>query len=194
MATPSLSSSSPSSSSSASLAPGLLPVASASEAAFPALSFLFQCASPPVRLEMELEFVSLLSNPFYLHHLATSGFLSSQSFLTYLRYLRSTYTRAPYALLVQHPHALHFLHRLCDSAAFRAALQRRDYAELLHTQQYWTWRSHRYNRYRQHMEAKEKEKERSDRPPVQPQPQQPPLPPEHADRHMAGPSSADAAR
>ena len=149
---PSPSTSSPSSA--PPLPPSLLPITSPTDPSIPALTSLLLSTTPSLRFSLELEFVSLLASPLYLHHLATSQYLQSPSFLTYLLYLRSVWTHPPYLQHVQYPHALGFLHRLCDSAAFRAALLRPDYCELLHSQQYWTWRSARYNRYRREEERK----------------------------------------
>jgi mediator of RNA polymerase II transcription subunit 31 len=142
-----------------SLPPLLTAITSDDDAALPALSALFNrgvtSPSPPMRFQLELEFVSLLSNPFYLHHLASSGYLSSPHFLTYLRYLRLSFCSPPLLSEVSHPHALHVLRLLCTSAEFRTALLSRGYVELLHGQQFWHWRSFRYNRYRESRESTE---------------------------------------
>ena len=141
------------------LPPVLTPLTSADDASLPAVSSLFASSSPPMRFQLELEFVSLLSNPFYLHHLACCGYLSSPHFLTYLRYLRHSFCSPPLLSQVSHPHALHVLRLLCTSAEFRAALLSRGYVELLHGQQFWHWRSFRYNRYRESRESRDESRE-----------------------------------
>lgn len=64
-------------------------------------------AAPPrhgrTRLEVELEFVQCLANPFYLNHLAHTKLLEDERFLNYLEYLN--YFRQPeYAKLLLYGH------------------------------------------------------------------------------------------
>ena len=140
----------------------LAPITDPSDPSLPTLTSLFNSTSPPVRLQAELEFVSLLANPFYLHHLASQHYLSQPTFLTYLAYLLSTYSQPQLLELLPFPHALNSLRMLVESAEFRRSCGRRDYVELLHAQQFWHWRSFRYGRYREDMERREKEGRHAD--------------------------------
>ncbi|KAL7266597.1 suppressor of hpr1 [Rhizina undulata] len=59
-------------------------------------------AQPYTRLEVELEFVQCLANPFYLTHLSQSKVLDDERFLKYLEYLE--YFRKPeYTKLLTYP-------------------------------------------------------------------------------------------
>ena len=72
------------------------------------------------RFSRDLEFLSALSNPFYLHQLSQQGYLNDPAFLRYLSYL--DYFRAPpYVKYLTYPHALHFL-ELLQHAEFRSAV------------------------------------------------------------------------
>ncbi|WFD31796.1 hypothetical protein MSPP1_002835 [Malassezia sp. CBS 17886] len=72
------------------------------------------------RFSVDLEFLSALSNPFYLHQLSQQGYLDDPAFLRYLR--RLDYFRTPaYAKYLTYPQALHFLD-LLQNAEFRSAV------------------------------------------------------------------------
>jgi len=145
----------------ASLPAHLIPISDVSDPDLPDLISLF--ATEELRLSIELEFVSLLANPYYLHHLAVKGYLQQSAFLTYLHYLHSYLVNVDYLLLIDCPHSLLFLDLLCSSPSFRSACSSREYIDLLHTQQYWHWRSFRYNRYRQQVEQQEQQQESAER-------------------------------
>jgi hypothetical protein len=98
-----------------------------------------------LRFELELEFVSLLANPFYLQSLAQSRLLDRPDLLGYLSYLQY-WKLSSYSIFVTHPHSLLFLDLLQDEG-FRSRLLDPNFINLLHTQQFWHWRSFRYNRY-----------------------------------------------
>ncbi|KAN0062923.1 suppressor of hpr1 [Thecaphora frezii] len=89
----------------------------------------------------DLEFLSSLANPFYLHSLASEGHLSRPSFLLYLQHLN--YFRHPrYVKYLQYPHALHMLH-LLQYQEFRDALKDHAWANEVANRQarHWaTWR------------------------------------------------------
>ena len=146
----------------AALPSNLTPITDASDPALPTLAALFSSTSPPLRLQAELEFLSLLANPFYLHHLAAHSYLAQPSFLAYLSYLLHFYSQPPLLQLLPTPHSLATLRLLVSSAEFRRECARREYAELLHAQQFWHWRSFRYGRYREDMERREKEGRHTD--------------------------------
>ncbi len=104
-----------------------------------------------LRFEVELEFVSLLANPFYLQFLSQSKYFDRPEFLNYLTYL--LYWKQPeYLSFLSHPHCLFFLDSLQDSN-FRSSLSDPNFINFLHTQQFWHWRSFRFNRF---MESQKK--------------------------------------
>ena len=146
----------------AGLPSNLTPITDPTDPALATLAALFSSTSPPLRLQAELEFVSLLANPFYLHHLAAHSYLAQPSFLTYLAYLLRSYSAPPLLQLLPTPHSLATLRLLVGSAEFRRECGRREYVELLHAQQFWHWRSFRYGRYREDMERREKEGRHTD--------------------------------
>ena len=140
----------------------LTPITDPTDPSLPTLAALFSSTSPPLRLQAELEFLSLLANPFYLHHLAAQSYLHQPSFLVYLAYLLRSYSAPPLVALLPFPHSLHNLRLLVESAEFRAQCGRREYVDMLHAQQFWHWRSFRYGRYREDMENREKEGKHAD--------------------------------
>ncbi|MES1914434.1 MAG: hypothetical protein MHM6MM_006509 [Cercozoa sp. M6MM] len=110
------------------------------------------------RFSMELEFMSLLANPRYLHHLAVSGTLDDERFLRFLRYLE--YWRRPeYACFVRHAHAFHFLTLLLESRAFRLQLRDENFVEQLHQTQYFHWRD---NATQQHTLLKQRQEQKQE--------------------------------
>jgi len=120
---------------------------------FSQLNFLLSSADP-LRFTLELEFLELLANPFYLQHLAQQRYLFDSTFLNYLDYLR--YWKQPqYIRYISHPHCLYFLDLLQENE-FREALLKPDFVNLIHSQQYWHWRSYRYNRYMEYVQEEEK--------------------------------------
>lgn len=113
-----------------------------------------------LRFILELEFVELLASPHYLHYLAYSHYFSDASFLRYLSYLQ--YWHAPtYAKHVSHPHALAMLD-LLQHESFRSALSNPQFIGMMHEQQFWHWRSFRYNRFRE-MDTKRTNKNETER-------------------------------
>lgn len=54
------------------------------------------------RFELELEFVSMLSSPLYLNHLASLKLLQAPDFVAYLRYLQY-WTRPEYIRYLSYP-------------------------------------------------------------------------------------------
>ncbi|WWC62947.1 uncharacterized protein I303_105545 [Kwoniella dejecticola CBS 10117] len=71
-----------------------------------------------IRFQAELEFVQCLSNPQYIHSLATQGYFQKQSFINYLKYLE--YWRDPeYIKYIIFPTSLIYL-TLLQSDLFRA--------------------------------------------------------------------------
>jgi len=100
-----------------------------------------------LRLQCEIEFVSMLSNPHYLQYLAQEKYFEDEEMSNYLEYLRDVYCyRIEYMSLLTTPHSLAMLH-LLQNADFRKALLSDEFIAQLHTQQFWHWRSFRYNRF-----------------------------------------------
>lgn len=58
---------------------------------------------PPTRFELELEFVTLLANPFYLAHLAATRMLQRDSFVAYLCYLNAYWRQPHYSRYLPYP-------------------------------------------------------------------------------------------
>jgi len=111
------------------------------------------------RFILELEFVELLSNPFYLQYLAQNRYFSDPSFVNYLNYLQ--YWRRPeYIKHISYPHCLYFL-ELLQKEEFREKLLDSQYIELLHRQQYYHWRNHKHHRFMERIREEEKEHEDS---------------------------------
>jgi len=54
------------------------------------------------RFELELEFVQLLSNPFYLNHLACQNMLSNPAFINYITYLQY-WSKPEYVKFLSYP-------------------------------------------------------------------------------------------
>ena len=54
------------------------------------------------RFELELEFVTMLSSPLYLNHLASLKLLQAPDFIAYLKYLQY-WTRPEYIKYLSHP-------------------------------------------------------------------------------------------
>ena len=91
------------------------------------------------RFEAELEFVQALANPEYLHHLAQNRYLDDPDFLAFLEYLQ--YWREPrYCKYLQFPHCLRML-ELLDNEAFRTALKRADFKDMVLTQPHGHWKA-----------------------------------------------------
>jgi len=91
------------------------------------------------RFELELEFISALANPRYLHHLAREGFLRDPTFVNYLEYL-AYWERPEYAKFILYPHALRFRRELLREE-FRAAMENPRSAERAFVAQYEHWAS-----------------------------------------------------
>mmetsp|Transcript_16041 Transcript_16041/g.28802 ORF Transcript_16041/g.28802 Transcript_16041/m.28802 type:complete len:169 (-) Transcript_16041:184-690(-) len=96
------------------------------------------------RFVIELEFVELLANPFYLQYLAQNRYFDDPRFINYLKYLQ--YWRKPeYIKFISYPHCLYFLD-LLTRKEFREKLLDTGYVNLLHEQQYFHWRFHKHHR------------------------------------------------
>uniref|UniRef100_A0A7S0D3K3 Mediator of RNA polymerase II transcription subunit 31 n=1 Tax=Amorphochlora amoebiformis TaxID=1561963 RepID=A0A7S0D3K3_9EUKA len=105
------------------------------------------------RFVMELEFLELLSNPFYLKHLAQNRYFEEPKFINYLDYLQ--YWKKPnYIKHVCYPHALYFLD-LLQRRQFREKLIEPTYINLLWEQQYYHWRFHKHHRCMERMREAE---------------------------------------
>ena len=85
--------------------------------------------SPFRAFEAELEFVQALANPEYLHHLAQNGVPRVPAVLA----------RAAPCKYLQFPHCLRML-ELLDNEAFRTALKRADFKDMVLTQQHGHWK------------------------------------------------------
>jgi len=96
------------------------------------------------RFLLELEFVQLLANPTYIHHLAQNRYFDDEAFVGYLSYLLY-WKRPEYAKYVMYPHAFFFLDMLQNSQ-FRAAMAHPANKEIAHRQQYYFWKHYRNNR------------------------------------------------
>ncbi|WWC88316.1 uncharacterized protein L201_003224 [Kwoniella dendrophila CBS 6074] len=73
-----------------------------------------------IRFQAELEFIQCLSNPQYLHSLATQGYFAKETFINYLNYLQ--YWRKPeYVKFIMYPTCLIYL-TLLQSDQFRSRL------------------------------------------------------------------------
>jgi mediator of RNA polymerase II transcription subunit 31 len=94
---------------------------------------------PENRFELELEFVQSLASPAYLHHLATQGYFQDEAFLSYLRYLRSYWTRPEYAKYITYPHCLFFLDLAIEKEAFRKEISQVGFRNFVHEQQFMNW-------------------------------------------------------
>ena len=90
------------------------------------------------RFMLELEFLSLLSNPKYLHYLAQNKYLEDPAFLNFLRYLRY-WKRSEYLIFVAFPQALQILDALVDQETFRENLKLSHFVEALHEQIHSHW-------------------------------------------------------
>jgi mediator of RNA polymerase II transcription subunit 31 len=90
------------------------------------------------RLEVELEFIQSLANPFYCHYLAQEGYLDKQECVNYLNYLQ--YWRRPeYAKLIKFPDALEHLQALSQSAEQRNKFKLYEYALECYNKQHTRW-------------------------------------------------------
>ncbi|KAI9001858.1 mediator of RNA polymerase II transcription subunit 31-like protein [Hyaloraphidium curvatum] len=85
--------------------------------------------SSRLRFEIELEFVQLLANPFYLQYLAQRGFMKDRAFVNYLDYLQ--YWRRPeYAKFIVFPDSLAILD-LLQYEAFREEIAKAEVARFV---------------------------------------------------------------
>lgn len=90
------------------------------------------------RFLIELEFVQSLSNPKYLHYLASKGYLEQESFLKFLRYL--TYWKDPrYIKYISFPQCLRFLDEIISNPIFRRELKVSQFADYVHKEQGLHW-------------------------------------------------------
>ncbi|PWN23723.1 hypothetical protein BCV69DRAFT_296040 [Microstroma glucosiphilum] len=100
---------------------------------------------------LQLELLSSLSSPSYIHHLTlaasptTPAPLSDPAFIRYLAHLHTIWSRPEYARYVHYPNGLYFCRLLVSSAAFRDMVARQGHEwEGMTAQrliQHWeTWR------------------------------------------------------
>ena len=73
------------------------------------------------RFELELEFVTMLSSPLYLNHLASLKLLQSPDFVAYLNYLQY-WTRPEYIKYLTHPGPTLWALELLQQERFRAEI------------------------------------------------------------------------
>ncbi len=105
-----------------------------------------------IQFQIELEFVQLLANPFYLRYLAQHKYFEDKSFVNYLKYLRY-WKRPEYAKFILYPHCLHYLDQLQDEE-FRDACASGNFTDrVLVNEQMNHWRYYRSNRERDASEA-----------------------------------------
>ncbi|EEB09442.1 mediator complex subunit Med31 [Schizosaccharomyces japonicus yFS275] len=89
------------------------------------------------RFEIELEFVQMLSNPWYLNYLAQHKFFEDETFLAYLEYL--DYWREPeYTKFLIYPSCLYML-SLLKNPRFREDISRADLSKQLNDELYFDW-------------------------------------------------------
>lgn len=106
----------------------------------------FNAEEERLRFLLELEFLQALSNPNYLHWLATNRYFQDKAFLNYLEYLN--YWRKPeYVKFIAYPYCLHFL-ELVQHERFRIDLLNPKFIEYIHRNTYYHWRDYKKNRYR----------------------------------------------
>ena len=109
---------------------------------------------PSNRFELELEFVQFLASPAYLHFLSTqrnsNGGLIVQDprFLSYLTYLRDTWSRPEYSRLLTYPHALYFLNLILEKPDIVwKEFSLPSYRNFVHQQQFLSWQHRHENLY-----------------------------------------------
>ncbi|MCJ1457321.1 hypothetical protein MMC28_007689 [Mycoblastus sanguinarius] len=73
------------------------------------------------RFELELEFVTLLSSPLYLNHLASQKLLQSSEFTAYLKYLQY-WTKPEYIKYLSYPGPTLWALELLQQERFRAEI------------------------------------------------------------------------
>ncbi|EPY49935.1 mediator complex subunit Med31 [Schizosaccharomyces cryophilus OY26] len=89
------------------------------------------------RFEIELEFVQMLSNPWYLNFLAQHKYFEDETFLQYLEYLE--YWREPdYVKFIIYPTCLHML-TLLKNPQFRIDISRADLSKQVNDEMYYEW-------------------------------------------------------
>lgn len=112
-----------------------------------------------IRFTLELEFIELLSNPYYVQYLVQSqyNYMTDQRFVTYLQYLLY-WTTPQYIHYISHTYSLYMLTQL-QSSEYRDLLcntnTNNKLIDLLHDQYYWHWRSFKYNRYIEHQQKQQ---------------------------------------
>nr|CCA21070.1 mediator of RNA polymerase II transcription subunit 31 putative [Albugo laibachii Nc14] len=119
--------------------------------------------SNDIRFQIELEFVQCLASPAYLNcrlsksamllvwllystsvDLATNRYFENPAFMNYIKYLE--YWKKPeYAQYIVYPHCLAFLD-LIQTERFRQMIARDDFMTLVHSQQFYHWRTFLNNR------------------------------------------------
>ncbi|CCI49069.1 unnamed protein product [Albugo candida] len=103
-----------------------------------------QVPSNDIRFQIELEFIQCLASPAYLNYLATNRYFENPAFMNYIKYLE--YWKKPeYAQYIVYPHCLAFLD-LIQTERFRQMIARDDFMTLVHSQQFYHWRTFLNNR------------------------------------------------
>eukprot|EP01083_Nonionella_stella_P064627 168666_1 len=97
------------------------------------------------RFALELEFVELLTNPYYLQYLSQERYFEDEKFVNYLKYL-IYWKRPEYLQYISHPHCLYFL-ELLQREEFRTKLADPEYIEMCARNQFYHWRFFRANRW-----------------------------------------------
>lgn len=110
-----------------------------------------------LRFSMELEFIELLSNPYYIQYISQhrNKYLYNQSFITYIQYLQYWHTK-PYCHYISHIYSLYALHILQYEHVRDILVNNTDnIIDLLQSQGYWHWFSFKYNRYKEYQDNKQ---------------------------------------
>lgn len=100
---------------------------------------LTQKSSQQLRFIRELEFVQLLANPLYIHHLALNQYFLNPKFISYLKYL-CYWKKRPYVNYIVYPNCLFFLDLIVDNHKKMGELfLRKDYVDFLMQQIGYHW-------------------------------------------------------
>ncbi|GIQ90398.1 mediator complex, subunit Med31, partial [Kipferlia bialata] len=95
--------------------------------------------TPKERFELELEFVQLLADPFYINHLAHHLYFDNPAFINYLKYLQY-WTRPEYLRFIQYPVCLRHLKQLLDPD-YIARLKQSPCVDMTHFQMMQQWKA-----------------------------------------------------
>ncbi|KAI9292208.1 mediator of RNA polymerase II transcription subunit 31 [Neoconidiobolus thromboides FSU 785] len=89
------------------------------------------------RFTAELEFISSLSNPWYINFLSQQDYFQEEEFINYLDYLLY-WKQQPYCQYVNYPIAFYFLD-LLQNRSFRESIHLQENVIFLHEKQYYHW-------------------------------------------------------